>query len=565
MMGRSRPPGLGLLLSPRLRATRRAFGAHPRRTVAGLAGLVAIWLGTLALFENVLGYFHALGEIGPLLTLRLLEILIVTLAGVTLLSATIAALSIFYLSDETALLLASPVPLRRIHHARFVETLVASSWMVLVLSGPTFVAWGRVHDAGSAFLPLALVALIALLVLMTATGVLLATAIVLVLPARGARDGLLVASALLIGAILLALRLARPERLEAAGEAGGFAAFLLGLGAGPSPWLPTTWASDLMRALLGADAPAAPLRLALLVTSAALAVDGSASLLGRLLPLAWSRAQMGRASGGAPGRTSRLASALLRPLPRPLALFLAKDLRLFLRDPAQWSQLLLLAALCGIYVFNFSALPIAETTAVAILLRDLALLANLPLAAFVATAIAVRFVFTMPALEARAFWLVRTSPLALERVWRAKFAAGYLPLLTVALAVVLGTNLLLDAPTHTHVIYGVTLALLLAAIVALGLAMGAAHAPRDGRSVAQVATGPAAMGYMVASLGLVAAVVGLELWPLTRLLAASRAHDPVGTGATVVIALCFAAAVALCCGVTVAARRSGIRALARLG
>ena len=565
MQASTHPPSLGLLLSPRLRVTRRALGAHPRRMVAGLAGLVATLLGTLALFENVLGYFHALGEIGPLLTLRLLELLIVTLAGVTLLSSTIAALSIFYLSDETALLLASPVPLRRIHHARFVETLVASSWMVLVFSVPALLAWGRVHDAHGAFLPLALLALVALLVLLTATGILLASAIVLVLPARGARDGLLIASALLIGAGLLALRLARPERLEGAGDAGGFAAFLLGLGAGPSPWLPTTWTSDLMRALLGADAPAVPLRLGLLVTSAALAVEASASLLGRVLPLAWSRAQSGRGKGGPPGRANHPLDALLRPLPRPLALFFAKDLRLFLRDPAQWSQLLLLAALGAIYVFNFSALPIAETTAVAVLLRDLAQLANLPLAAFVAAALAVRFVFTMPALEARTFWLVRSSPIMLEHVWRAKFTAGYLPLLAVALAMAVGTNVLLDAPASTHIIYGVTLALLLAAIVSLGLAMGATHAPRDGRSVAQVAAGPAAMGYMTASLGLVAAVVALELWPLTRLLAASRAREPLGTGAMLAIAVCFAAAAALCCGVTVAARRGGIRALARLG
>src|SRR5262249_10083609 len=138
----------------------------------------------------------------------------------------------------------------------------------------------------------------------------------------------------------------------------------------------------------------------------------------------WSRAQTGAAGRGggerALGRWLRRATA---PLPRTTGLLLAKDLTVFLRDPAQWSQLVLVGALIAIYVYNFTALPLDGDGALALAMRDLATVLNLGLGAFVATAVAVRFVYPLPSLEGRAWWIVRVAPVRLERVWWSKFWA----------------------------------------------------------------------------------------------------------------------------------------------
>jgi ABC-2 type transport system permease protein len=80
-----------------------------------------------------------------------------------------------------------------------------------------------------------------------------------------------------------------------------------------------------------------------------------------------------------------------------------KDVLVFLRDPSQWSQLLLLCALVAIYIFNFAALPLGDGSALALAMRDLAAIMNLGLGTFVTTTIAVRFVYPMVSLEGRAW------------------------------------------------------------------------------------------------------------------------------------------------------------------
>src|SRR4030095_6470317 len=89
---------------------------------------------------------------------------------------------------------------------------------------PVFLAYGWVYDAGGLYY-LALVGVLAsFVVIPTAIGVLLATAMVLVFPARGARDTLAVGIGLLMGGIVMTIRMLDPERLPhppaGAGAAG---------------------------------------------------------------------------------------------------------------------------------------------------------------------------------------------------------------------------------------------------------------------------------------------------------------------------------------------------------
>ena len=60
-----------------------------------------------------------------------------------------------------------------------------------------------------------------------------------------------------------------------------------------------------------------------------------------------------------------------------------KDLRLFFRDTTQWSQLILLAALLFVYLFNIKALPLFRGEQVPFFLVSVVSFLNLGLAGFV--------------------------------------------------------------------------------------------------------------------------------------------------------------------------------------
>ncbi len=553
------------LLRPRLLAARNDLGRGPVRAalVTGLVGV--LWGGLFSAFVRVLTYFQTLGDFGPLLTQRLLVLLFLCFFGILVVSNVVAALTTFYLAADVNLLLAAPISFRRLHRARFVETAVSSSWMVLLFGLPAFAAYGVVYDAGPAYFAALVPVLAAFLAIPAALGVLVTTGLVMVFPARGTRDAFLVGSGILVGGAVLAVRLLDPERLAHESGLVGFAGFLAGFGGTGSPWLPTTWAAETLIPLLGARDGEPLFHGAMLASTGWMLYVVSATLVERVYLTAWSRAQVGRVHAAGPERPlTRWLARLAAPLPRVPRLLFVKDAAVFLRDASQWSQLLLLFAVVAIYLYNFTALPVNDGSALAIAMRDLAAVLNLGLGAFVTTAVAVRFVFPMPSLEGRAWWILRTAPVGLARVWWGKFWLGYVPLAAFAGALIAATNHQLGVPAPLTALFLTTLVPLVAALVSLGLAFGATYPVLDTRNAAQIATGFGAVAYMVSALGLIAAVVALEAWPLSRLLWRLRTSTPLGAADVAIVATGIAAALGVCAAAFEIARRRGLRALAAL-
>jgi ABC-2 type transport system permease protein len=198
-------------------------------------------------------------------------------------------------------------------------------------------------------------------------------------------------------------------------------------------------------------------------------------------------------------------------------------------------------------------------------MRSIAIVLNLGLGAFVTTAVSVRFVFPMVSLEGRAWWILRTAPVPLARIWQTKFWMGFVPLAAFATGLVVVTNRILQVPALPATIIAGLLVGLVAAIVAMGLAFGAMHPKLDTGNAAQIATGFGAMVYMAAALGLTFVVVALSAWPIGCLLWADRydvAPSPMETtGIVVGVTLAMVTTVVA----TMVARRRGIAGLAQLG
>ena len=236
----------------------------------------------------------------------------------------------------------------------------------------------------------------------------------------------------------------------------------------------------------------------------------------------------------------------------------------FLRDPGQWSQLAVLLALVVVYVYNFSVLPLDDGSPLAAAMREMAALLNLGLAAFVTTSVAVRFVYPAPSLEGRSWWVLRTAPIPLAAIWRSKFTIGFVPLAVLAEVLVAVTNRFLGVPPGLTAVFMATLLLVVAAIVSLGIAFGAAHPRFDAVNPAQIATSFGAVLYMMLCLALIAVVVTFEAWPISRLFWPPVAAGPLGGGESALVGAAFGAVTLLTSAAFVAGRRAGLRYLAAL-
>src|SRR5439155_26602073 len=127
--------------------------------------------------------------------------------------------------------------------------------------------------------------------------------------------------------------------------------------------------------------------------------------------------------------------------PLPLSVvrrqLLIKDVKIFLRDVSQWSQLLLLLALVLLYLYNFRVLDLERIPYMSAFIKNIYAFVNMGMAGLVMSTVAVRFVFPAVSAEGAAFWIIRTSPVSLHDFLWSKFWSGLVPvlLLTELLAI----------------------------------------------------------------------------------------------------------------------------------
>ncbi len=561
--------GTWQLLAPRRLAARNRWRRLSRAGRWRLAGLVLLALAfgaaVFAFFARALRYFLAVPEFGPVLTYKLLGMVFVTFFSVLLFSNIVAALSTFFLARDLDRLVAAPVSARRLFYARFTETVLDSSWMLLLFALPAFLAYGVVHATGPAFYLATAIILPPFAVIPAALGVTITAALVNLFPARRTKDVLVLLSVVAVALLYLLFRLIQPERLVRPEGFADFSAFLVAMRAPDSLLLPSTWATEALFPLLGLREGRPLFFAALLLSSAAVAVLAAEVAVTRLFLAGWTKAQEGRlARVAGMARWERALRTVIAAAAPPTRALVVKEVKVFFRDTSQWSQLILLGALVVVYVYNFSVLPLAGGPLVTFYFKNVIAFLNLALAAFVSAAVAARFVFPSISMEGRALWLLKGAPLPARRLWWAKFWVAALPLLVFGELLVLATNSYLDVMPFMTWLSALTLGGMVFAIVALALAVGAAYPQLDADNAARVAASAGGLVYMVLSLSFIGAVVVLEAWPVYVLFSSRFRDQALSWPNQLSVLASFAAVVVLIAGVLVTATRLGIRHLQRI-
>jgi ABC-2 type transport system permease protein len=557
---------LGQLLAPRLLATRNRYRRLGRPGRVRLAGflLLALAFGSaiFVFFHRALSYFLSVPEFGPVLTYKLLGMVFVTFFSILLFSNIVTSLSTFFLSRELDRLVAAPIALRQVFYARFAETLIDSSWMMLLFALPAFLAYGVVHATGPAFYLVTALTLPPFLIIPAALGICITTVLVNVFPARRTKDILVLLSVVAVAVLYLLFRLIRPERLV---NPEGFADFTVFLGAMRTPewtFLPSTWAAEILFPLLGLRDGSPLFYYALLASTAAVAVMVSEAVVERLFLRGWTKAQEGRQA-----RLTRRAlwerslTLLTAVFPLQTRVIVVKEIKTFFRDTSQWSQLILLGALVVVYLYNFSVLPLQGSPLVTFYFKNVIAFLNLALAAFVLASVAARFVFPSFSMEGRALWLMKGAPVAARRIWWAKFWVAVLPLLVFGELLVLATNSYLKVLPFMMWLSAGTLFGMVFAIVALALAVGAAYPNLDADNGAKVAASAGGLVYMILCMSFIGAVVVLEAWPVYAIFSSRFTRVPLTAAAQASVAASFAAVVAIIGVVLVVSIRQGIKRL----
>lgn len=482
------------------------------------------WLLVFGLLYRLLKYFRGIPEIGALLAAKLLGMMFISLFGILILSNIVTALSSFFLAKDLDLLVAAPVDWLRLYGAKLLETTGHSSWMVVLLATPVLTAYGIVYGGGLLYPFVAIAALLPFLFIPAVFGTAVTLVLVNIFPARRTRDILSVIAVLAAAGVVLLFRLVRPERLARPEGFRSLVEFISLLRGPTSPWLPSEWAAQGIMTWLRGDPEI--LHFYLLWSTAAVAVVFGALLHRALYARGFSKSQESGERWVRQGSLGRLVARLLTPwgvMRRELVL---KEMRLFFRDTTQWSQLILLAVLVVVYVFNIKFLPL-RGEGVTFFLANVIPFVNLILAGFVLASIAARFIFPGISLEGRTLWLLRSSPLEMRQLLWSKFWVGTLPLLILALVLIFTTNVLMQVSGFMMTVSIFTITMLTFAIAGLALGFGAMFPKFNTENAAQIPTSFGGLVLMMTSVVLIGIVIVLEARPVYQFVGARMLHlDP---------------------------------------
>lgn len=552
---------LPTLWGARNRARRREKGDALRAGIFGGIGFAV----TAAIFGVVFWLTWQLldyEELGDYLIRLGLSWLFLVFLSFVAFSAVVTSLSTFFLSEDLSLLLVAPIPAERLFHSRFARTLGQSGWMVVAFLLPVLLAVGLAHCAPVRYYAVALLTVLPFVMIPTAAGVVVTLALVNVFPARRARDVLMLMGLLFAVTIVLLLRFLQPERLLSVQSLPDVTAFFATLQSPVTPLLPSFWAGESLFAALRGKGD--PLHLGALWTTALAFVVFARASYGRFYFPGWSKAQEARKV-----RFTRLAgleaAAARLPLSPGVRALVVKDFKVFLRDTTQWSQLLLLLALALVYVYNFRVLDLDRLPYMGRVVKNLYAFLNLAMAAFVTSAVAVRFVFPAVSVEGPAFWIVRTSPVSMRSLLWSKFWTGFLPIVVLSEALTIVSTRLLGVSPFLQVLSAVSIFFMTLALVGLAAGMGARYPRFRAENVTQVAGSYGGVAFMVMAVLFILATVALLAWPASVYMWHEYHSLPLAPWRRAEMALAFAAAAAGSLVTFWLPMRRGVRALESLG
>ncbi|HWA99138.1 MAG TPA: hypothetical protein VG713_11625 [Pirellulales bacterium] len=343
-------------------------------------------------------------------------------------STGILAYGNLYNSEEVRFLLTTPTRDERVFLHKFEETIFLSTWAFLLLGSPVLLAYGLAEGAGWWYFAALVPYTIAFAYIPGCLGAIACMLVVRYLPTRQVK----LAGIIALSALALAAAILWPSLLgfdHAWLTAGWFEEALARVRFTEYRLLPNWWlSSGLLEAAHGTSATGAGrqalgeclLFLALLTSNALFLHLITVWCAGRIYRSGYALLHADRSPDRriAARSANRWLATGNRLVPEPLRLLVLKDLKLFRRDPVQWSQFMLFLAILILYFFSTRKLSFDVEYAAWV---NMISFLNLAIIGLILSTFTTRFIFPLISIEGRRFWVLGLLPIKRDTILWSKF------------------------------------------------------------------------------------------------------------------------------------------------
>ena len=503
-------------------------------TIATFLGVYAV--AAYMLVARGIEFVHKLPLLGPLLTERLVYLLFFFFFVMLVISnATITGMGLFRKRD-TGWQVALPIPARSLVLWKTLEGMLLASWGLVVLSAPILAALGRMFDAGPWFYVANMPALLCLVTISANISTWLLLGVV-----RWARRwwwwpaGICAVAA--FAPVAWHMIFSDDIGLTPGDIAGNVNQILKHTQICTHPLLPSSWVSEAILAS-GRPVPQRAVFFNLVLLSYAVAsMLLTGWLASRWFYPSWNRMM----AAGHVGRIKAAARMWFRQSPVPSAAprfmvwlgfdrascaLLSKDIRTFLREPAQWGQSALIFGLLFFYTSNLRRLGYDLNDPLwSVVLSYL----NVMVCSLSVSTLTTRFIFPQFSLEGQRLWILGMSPVPLERmlVLKLRLNGSVMALLTTSLIFL--SSVTISLPWHRVAFFVAAMIMLSYGLTALALALGTLLPNFREQNPAKIVSGfggtlclISSFLYILASIGVLVVPAIAELKPQVL----GLAHSP---------------------------------------
>lgn len=462
----------------------------------------ALEAGLWLLFLDGFRFLEDLGGVGVIIIGRLFSLFFLGMGLMLVVSGIVTSYSTIFRSDEVPFLVVKPFRMSQIVSYKFIESTALSSWAFFFIIIPFAGAYAWHEKMSVLFALWTFLFSLPFLVLCSGLGTIVTMLFVRWVPRR---RGLRVCGLVLgIAVCLLLWHMSRSVYDPSRGLQFNLTSLVPGLKLASNAFSPGWWVSEGIMSLTRGQWFRGTMLWGVVLSTAMTVYICVEWLGGIIFYEGWQRViGSGGRRRGAPVLLVRLERYLsfIADDVRALAL---KDIRIFLRDPMQWSQVLIFFGLLALYFANLRSLHydiLADSW------RNTIAFLNVFSVSAVMCSLGSRFIYPQLSLEGQGFWVLGPSPVSMTKILLTKFVLSLAGMLTVSVALMLLSSGMLNAAPGTK-----TLAVILASAVSLAICglstgLGAVFLDLNQRNPAAIVSGFGGTLNLVLSLGFMLAVI----------------------------------------------------------
>ncbi len=422
-----------------------------------------------------------------------------------ILSNVVSAVGTLYFSSDLEIVIASPLKPYQFFGGKLAYILLSSSWTSIIFIAPLIAGFGVSFGSNWAFYVLSFVVLLPYFIIPSALAMCVATLFVRFLPPRSLKYLLYVVFAVLVVGLLMGTGLFK-SGIASARDHGQMLRVLSLVSTANASWLPSTWLSSTLQNLLQYQGRGYGLYVFMLYSVAA-TFSALAFLLLQIFhfeaySIARNQGSRKRFDDRLPGRIHWTQRLGIKPQLRGMVV---KDGKIFVREVTSTLQVLMLATMCLIYLFNVKLFSGVEglPREMQNWWRSFFFISNWCIGAFVTTGVCTRFVFPAVSLEGQNLWILQSSPMSLPQMLRAKFRLWYTPVCVVSVGVLTAGAIAMEASWWLLGMNFISGFIVAYGITGLAIGLGAQFANFDWEHPSELAASFGSLLFMLSAVMLI--------------------------------------------------------------